>query len=158
MSIYYPSSTGGQQTITVSGSRSQYAIPSALESFPIVISGSTSPTQICTLFVPPTYLYQMSGAYGISVVCYYTSSNSSTFKIEFQGGPSVFTGSLSNYAPFGQASTRAIRLSDEIGSYTIIQDISQLPVTDGVSIPIMGSGSTTDYTASFYGVYLSPIS
>lgn len=156
MSIIYPSPAGGT---TVVSERSQYAIPATVDAtFPIVISGSTSPSQIATLFIPPTFLYQMSGSYNVVAVGYITGSSGITGSLEIQG-MDTYNAFLIKYSPFGMGdSVMGIRFSGST-EYLSLNYPLNLPGADyGVSIPINFSGSISDYTASIYGIYFSPTS
>lgn len=158
MSISYPVSSGGGGT-TVISQRSQYAIPATVNTtFPIVISGSTSPEQITSIFLPPTYLYQMSGSYSLVVVGYITGASGVTGNLEIQGMES-YNAPLTKYAPFGSGdSIMGVRFSGSTSGYELINyPINIGPGNDyGASVPVMFSGSVSDYTASIYGIYLSP--
>lgn len=157
MSIYYPPAQQSQQQNT--GSRSQYAIPATINTtFPIIISGSTSPQQIATIFVPPTFLYQMSGSYSLTAIGIITGAAGVTGSLEGNGpdGPAkVF---LTQRDPFvmGINSAMADRFSGSSGYLEIRYPIIDEPLMLGVSLPVMFSGSVSDYTASIYGIYFSP--
>lgn len=147
MPISYPP----QQTSA--GVRPQYTIPATIgTTFPVVISGTTSPTTAATMFIPPTYLYQTSGSYFITVIADFTSSTGATATLDFSALNT--SASFSTFAPFGPALPRTYKFAGNSGVTQL--DFSQVPLTDGVGIPITLSGSTTDYTASIYGIYYSP--
>lgn len=156
MSISYPASSGGGTTVI--SERSQYAIPATVNTtFPIIISGSTSPEQITSLFLPPTYLYQMSGSYSVVVVGYITGASGITGNLEIQG-METYNAPLTEYAPFGGNSVSAIRFSGSTSGYNLISYPLNLGPGNnyGASVPVMFSGSVSNYTASIYGIYLSP--
>lgn len=160
MSISYPVSSGGGGTIVVS-ERAQYAIPATINTtFPIVISGSTSPEQITSLFIPPTYLYQMSGTYSVVVVGYITGVSGVTGNLEIQG-METYNAPLTEYNPFGGGnSAMSVRFSGSSSGYTLLSyplNFGNETITSrGVSQPVMFSGSASNYTASIYGIYFSP--
>jgi len=158
MSISYPVSSGGSSTIVVS-ERAQYAIPATINTtFPIVISGSTSPQEIATIFVPPTYLYQMSGSYSLVAVGYITGASGVTGNLEVATFE-TYNAPITMYDPTETGnSAMGIRFSGSTEGYNFINyplDIG--PGNDfGASLPVMFSGSVSNYTASIYGIYLSP--
>ena len=157
MSISYPISSGGGSTVVIS-ERSQYAIPATVgTTFPIVISSSTTPTQIATLFIPPTFLYQMSGSYRAVVVGYITGASGVTGSLEVQG-METYNAFLTEYDPLGAGnSVMGIRFSGSTDYLSINYPLNFGPGVDyGASIPVNFSGSVSNYTASIYGIYLSP--
>lgn len=161
MSISYPVSSGGGGGTTIISERAQYAIPATINTtFPIVVSGSTSPEQIATLFVPPTYLYQMSGSYSLVAVGYISGTSGVTGNLEVPAYE-TFNAPITMYDPTetGNYSAMGIRFSGSTAGYNFINYPLDLgPGNDyGVSLSIMFSGSVSDYTASIYGIYLSPI-
>lgn len=162
MSISYPVSSGGGGTTIVS-ERAQYAIPATINTtFPIVVSGSTSSEQIVSLYVPPTYLYQMSGSYSLVVIGHITGSSGVTGSLEIQTDTETYNASLMEYDPFniGGSNPMSVKFSGSSSGYTLLNyplDFGDETINSrGVSQPIMFSGSVSDYTASIYGIYLSP--
>jgi hypothetical protein len=160
MSISYPVSSGGGGGTTIISERAQYAIPATINTtFPIVVSGSTTSQEIATIFIPPTYLYQMSGSYSLVAVGYITGASGVTGSLEVAGFE-TFNAPITMYDPTETGnSAMGIRFSGSTGGYTFINYPLDLgPGNDyGVSIPVMFSGSVSNYTASIYGIYLSPI-
>ena len=152
MSIVYPSptSTGGG-----AATRTQYTFnPTINTTFPITVTGSTDPLQIATIHFAPQFLYQTSGDYYLSVVGYITSSASG----------SNITGTLS--IPFGWTAELKIRNNNSnVRTEKFVQDgepvlwnFAPENMGDyGFQIPVYFSGSTSDYTASVYGIYFSPV-
>lgn len=159
MSISYPASTTGGGTTIVS-ERAQYAIPATINTtFPIVISGSTSPQQIATIFLPPTYLYQMSGSYSLVVVGQITGSAGVTGSLQVEAN-TIFNAPITMYDPIAAGnSAMGIRFSSSAEGYTLANYPFDLgPGNDfGVSLPVNFSGSASSYTASIYSINLSPI-
>jgi len=160
MSISYPVSSGGGGGTTIISERAQYAIPATINTtFPIVVSGSTTSQEIATIFIPPTYLYQMSGSYSLVAVGYITGASGVTGNLEV-AAVETFNAPLTMYDPVGAGnSAMGIRFSGSTEGYDFIGyplDIG--PGNDyGASLPVMFSGSVSNYTASIYGIYLSPI-
>lgn len=157
MSISYPVSSGGGGTTIVS-ERAQYAIPATIgTTFPIVISGSTSPEQIATLFIPPTYLYQMSGSYSLVVIGEITGDSGVTGSLQVDAAE-TYTAKLTAYDPLGAGnSAMGVRLSGSTQGYDLINYPLNIGADFGASLPINFSGSVSNYTASIYSAYLSPI-
>lgn len=157
MSISYPVSSGGGGTIVVN-ERAQYAIPAAINTtFPIVISGSTTPEQIATVFIPPTYLYQMSGNYSLVVVGEITGAAGVTGSLQVEASE-TYTAELTAYDPVGAGnSAMGVRLSGSTQGYDFIDYPLSIPNADfGVSLAVMFSGSVSNYTASIYSLYFGP--
>ena len=156
MSISYPVSSGGGGTTIVS-ERAQYAIPATINTtFPIVISGSTSSGQIATLFIPPTYLYQMSGSYSLVVVGEIAGAAGVTGSLRAEG-TETYTAKLTAYDPLGAGnSAMGVRLSGSTQGYDFINYPLNIGADFGASLPIEFSGSVSNYTASIYSIHLSP--
>jgi hypothetical protein len=157
MSISYPASSGVGGTTIVS-ERAQYAIPATINTtFPIVVSGSTSPEQIATIFIPPTYLYQMSGSYSLVAVGYITGASGVTGNLEVPAAE-TFNAPITMYDPVAAGnSAMGIKFSASIDGYNFMNYPLDIGADYGVSLPVMFSGSVSNYTASIYGIYLSPI-
>jgi len=154
MSISYPIPSGGGGTVIIS-QRAQYAIPATINTnFPIVVSGATTPTEIATIFVPPTYLYQMSGSYNLIAIGYITGASGITGSLEITSYDThnVF---LTEYAPLGDNSAMALRFTGSSDYFTLNYPLN-IGADYGASLPVMFSGSVSNYTASIYGFYLSP--
>jgi hypothetical protein len=157
MSISYPVSSGGGGT-TVISQRAQYAIPATINTtFPVVVSGTTTPTEIATFFLPPTFLYQMSGSYTVVAVGYITGASGVTGSLELVGDE-ITNAFLTEYDPLGAGnSAMGIKFSGSSGYFSVNYPLNLGPGADyGASLPITFSGSVSNYTASIYGIYLSP--
>jgi hypothetical protein len=148
MSISYPPSqqnTGGGTTST-----NPYAFELLVtNNLPITVSGTTGQQLVTYFFLPPSDLYKSGqNEYYLGLVSYVEGSNTSlTASFKVQPGEPFY--STTYYNNFGYS-----RFADT-GSNPLTVNLEQVG-SSGFIIPLYVSG-TSDFTASVYKVYLSPV-
>ena len=146
MSITYPNSS------TSNAARAQYSFDASVGSvYPIIISGSTTSEEVATLFAPPQELYKTNGTYNVFAVGKIVGSN-------ITGSLEIDLGMMGGkYNAFFTGSSNAVLAVKFSGSYGIFDVNFEQVSSNGTSLPVYFSGSASNYTASIYGIYFSPI-
>lgn len=147
MPISYPNT---QQSTGGNSSTNPYVLEVIVtDNLPITVSGTTTQKLATYFFVPPNSVYKSEETqYYLGIVSYITGSNTAlTASFKMQTDQNYY--STTYYDNF--AYTRFADASNNL----LTVNLSQVGPT-GLALPLYISG-TSDFTASIYKLYLSPV-